>query len=185
MRVIDVLRKTAKRKLHTGAGFTLAEMLLTILILLMVSAIMVRGIPVAREAYEKVVLASNAEVLLSTTISTLRNELGTAQEIKTPDTATVSYYSPTRGAISRIFVAEEGQAIQFQRYYDRDGLSAAYDPVPLVSPETATQGLYVTFASVSYADGIVTFTGLSVDRTGGSRGLASRDALSVRVIAEG
>ena len=43
------------RKLRSNDAFTLAETLLAILILLMVSAIVAAGIPVAKNAYEKVV----------------------------------------------------------------------------------------------------------------------------------
>ena len=74
--------KAKKRKLNNKKGFTIAEMLVAILILLMVSSIVATGIPVAREAYEKVVLTSNAEILMSTAISALRNELGTAKDIE-------------------------------------------------------------------------------------------------------
>ena len=106
-----------RRKLHTENGFTLAETLLAVLILLMVSTIVATGIPVARNAYEKVVLASNAEVLLSTTISTLRNELGTATDVDIPDGAAgnkvksgkeITYYNSARGSLSRIFMTNGG-----------------------------------------------------------------------------
>ena len=63
------MEERIRKKLHSSKAFTLAETLLAVLILLMVSTIVATGIPVARNAYEKVVLASNAEVLLSTTIS--------------------------------------------------------------------------------------------------------------------
>ena len=61
--------KSIKRKLNSKKGFTIAEMLVAIIILLMVSSIVASGIPVARDAYEKVVLTSNAEILMSTAIS--------------------------------------------------------------------------------------------------------------------
>lgn len=184
--------KRSKKKLHNSSGFTLAETLLAVLILLMVSAIVAAGIPSAKNAYEKVVLASNAEVLLSTTITTLRNELGTAQDVKAPkpgdpvDT-TITYYNPTRGASSKLYVASGGEhdkEIMFQRYFSADGLvKADYAAAPLVSSKTATQDLYVTYTSVTYDKGIVTFSGLSVNRTSGTEGLASRDELSIRVIS--
>ena len=71
---VTIMKKIIYRKHHAIHGFTLAETLLAVLILLMVSSIVAAGIPSARRAYEKVVLASNAEVLLSTTITTLRHE---------------------------------------------------------------------------------------------------------------
>lgn len=187
------MEERIKAKLRSSKGFTLGETLLAILILLMVTTIVAAGIPVARDAYEKVVLASNAEVLLSTTITTLRNELGTAQDVKKPVAETgekantvITYYNPTRGASSKIYVASDGtQGIMFQRYYSEDGLSAAYEPSPLLPPKTSTQDLYVTYEEVTYDKDkrIVTFFKLSVNRTSGAQGLASRERLSIRVIS--
>ena len=71
------VRKKGK-KIRDAHGFTLAETLLAVLILLMVSGIVAAGIPVAKKAYEKVVLAADAQLLLSTTVAELRDEIGTA-----------------------------------------------------------------------------------------------------------
>ena len=94
-------------------------------------------------------------------------------------------YNPTRGASSKLYKASGGdndKKIMFQRYFSAEELSAAYNAEPLVSSKTATQDLYVTYESVTYSDGIVTFSGLSVNRTSGTEGLASRD-VSIRVIS--
>ena len=187
-----MLKDKIRQKIHSKGGFTLAEMLLAIIILLLVSVIMVTGIPAAKEAYEKVVMASNAEVLLSTTISALRNELGTAQDPDTsteatgkPDGSAITYYNSARGATSRIYVPDDGDGkIMIQRYYSADGLSKNDEAVRLMSSKASTADLYVTYSSVTYADGIVTFTGLSVDRESGATGIAKRDTLSIRVINE-
>ena len=182
-------KKVQERKLHSRKGFTLAETLLAVLILLLVSAIVVSGIPSARDAYEKVVLSANADMLLSTTVTTLRNELGTAQDVEASGT-TIAYYSPDRGASSKIFVNAKAndadsspRPIQFQRYYSRDGLGAQNDPEQLISPSRATGDLYVTYDNVEYRDGVITITGLSVNRTSGSTGLSSLSTLSIRVIS--
>ena len=62
-------------------GFTLAETLIAVLILLMVSGIVAAGIPAAKEALTKAVNASHSQLLLSTTMTALRNELGSARSI--------------------------------------------------------------------------------------------------------
>ena len=181
-----------KGKLHSNKAFTLAETLLAVLILLMVSTIVATGIPVARNAYEKVVLASNAEVLLSTTISTLRNELGTAMNVDIPGGATensvksgsdITYYNSSRGSSSKISMTSGGTDIQFQRYYSANGFSKGSEPVNLISDKTATNNLHVTYNQVKYNKdtGIVTFSNLAVKRD--STVLASREELSIRVIS--
>ena len=54
------------KRLNSRTGFTLAEVLITVLILLMITAVVAGGMPVAANAYYKVVDAANAQVLLST-----------------------------------------------------------------------------------------------------------------------
>ena len=186
------MEERIKRKLRSNKAFTLAETLLAVLILLMVSTIVATGIPAARNAYEKVVLASNAEVLLSTTISTLRNELGTAMDVDIPGGTRegnvkkgtgVSYYNTARGSLSKISMETEGTDIQFQRYCSVEGLSVGSDPVNLISDKTATNNLHVSFSSVAYNQnaGIITIFKLAVKRD--STVLASRAELSIRVIS--
>jgi prepilin-type N-terminal cleavage/methylation domain-containing protein len=178
------LKTKIKKKLHSRAGFSLTELLLAVLILLMVSSIVVAGIPAAREAYEKVVLSSNADVLMSTTISMLRNELGTAGDIEVKESA-ITYYNSTRGAYSKIYKAGERADIMLIRYFNKAALDTqASDPEYLISKETATNNLHVTYGSVTYtpATGIICFSNLAVRHD--SKTLASRESLSIRVITE-
>lgn len=114
-----------KRKVKSQSGLTLAEMLVATIILLLVSAIVVQGIPVAKNAYEKVVVAANAKVMLTTAITALRNELATAQRIR-QNTVGVTYYSSDRGADSSIYMNTEDKldsnypagAVMIQEYED-------------------------------------------------------------------
>ena len=92
-----------KKKLKNRGGFTLAETLLAVAILLLVSAIVATGMPAAKNAYEKVVLASNAEVLLSTAASALRDELGTAWNVQTKGTG-VTYFSASTGTRTELTI---------------------------------------------------------------------------------
>ena len=62
-----------KKRLKNQAGFSLAETLLAVLIMLLVSVIVANGIPVARNVYNNVIVGANAQVLLSTTVTALRN----------------------------------------------------------------------------------------------------------------
>ena len=57
------------------SGFTIAETLVAVLILLMVSSVVAAGIPAAKSAFEKVVVGANAEILLSTSVASLRDQL--------------------------------------------------------------------------------------------------------------
>lgn len=113
----------AREKLNSRAGFTLAETLLAVLILLLVSTIVATGMPVARTAYEKVVLTSNAETLLTTAISALRNELGTAWKVEQlKDENGVTYFSASTGTRSKLYI--ENGTIKILDYAEATSLDA-------------------------------------------------------------
>ncbi len=170
-------------------GFTLAETLMAMLILLMVSGIIAAGIPVAKDAYTKVVRVSNAEVLLSTTVSTLRNELGTATSVERPDpteedgvtTYAVTYFNGTRRSSARIYF-KNGDEVWLQRYYgdNIDPSVKESEPEKLMSSTVSTKDMIVTCDSVSYSNGIITFNNVAVKA--GSDTLTSR-TVSIRVIS--
>ena len=200
------LKGRPKRKLHEKSGFTLAETLLAVLILLMVSAIVAAGVPAAKNAYEKVVLASNADVLLSTTISALRNELGTAQDVETTVgstdghlTTVITYYNKAAETTSKICLnsdlsegvktSDPDGTIMYQRFAATSlSLSSGGDITRLVSKAASNKNLYVTYTTADYDEstGIITFSNLRVCRESGTAAgnpLASRDTVSIRVIS--
>ena len=177
------------RKLKERAGFTLAEMLLATLILLLVSSIVVAGIPAAKNAYEKVVLGSNAQILLSTTAAALRDELGTAWDVKAGE-GELRYFSADTGTVSRLYI--ENNMIMLQEYAgleDIDGNKTGRVR-PLISEAAATSDLYVTYGSVSYdgQNGIVKFSDLKVCRSSNDAVIAgmgdeSGGSLTIRVFS--
>jgi len=115
----------AKEKLRGQRGFSLAETLLAVLILLLVSVIVATGMPAAKNAYERVVVASNAQALLSTAATSLRNELGTAWNVIIDDStvktnagtagSSVTYNSANTGGLSKIAL-DEDTGITLQEY---------------------------------------------------------------------
>ena len=109
------------RKLNRAAGFTLAETLVAVLILLMFTAVVAEGLPAAVSAYRKAVDASNAQILLSTTVDALRGELSTAWDVET-DGTTISYKSSHTGAESKIYLDDKKQII-LEEYAGDDGNS--------------------------------------------------------------
>lgn len=185
------MRKLLKNKIKGKSGFTLAETLLAVLIMLMVSAIVVAGIPAAKNAYENVVLGSNADVLLSTAISSLRNELGIAKNIKVNGNE-IQYYNEARGAISKIRLGNDpsnssiSNTILLQRYAKEegdDGIGINGPEERLVSGIASTDKLYVTYRSVVNnveTNGTIDFSDVAVKRDDSV--LAQCPSLSIRVI---
>lgn len=160
--------KTKKLDRDRRGGFSLLEMLATMLILLMVSAIVAAGIPSAVQAYEKVTRRANAEMLLSTSVSALRDQLGTASRITvSTDKKTVTFFSDNTGSYSKIYPDPLGSdtspsgVLMLQEYLMPSLITGSTgvtsdsitppDPRPLVTHAAATKGLYITYDSISPA----------------------------------
>ena len=95
------MRKTRK-KLKKCAGMSLAETLMAMLILLLVSSVIAAGIPAAANAYRKAVDAANAYALLSETVNALRSEFSTAWGVQKINDTDVVYYSSKTGAKTKL-----------------------------------------------------------------------------------
>lgn len=167
--------KRIRIKLKKSGGFTLAETLLAVLILLLVSAIVAEGMPVVRNVYEKVFIGANAQVLLSTTVTALRDELGTAWDVSVgADGKSVTYFSASTGAQSKLYL--DGNTIMITEYVEYDGLNTAAESkdntYALVSEAASTgnrkNDLQVLFDSieVNKDNGIVEIKNLRVQHDG-------------------
>ncbi len=177
-----------KQKLKSRRGFTLAEMLLTTLILAVITVIMTNGVSSVTNAYNKMIRGSNAQILLSTTVASLRNELGTAQDI-TVTGNTIEYRSARTGATSAISCDEGEEPIMLDEYTDEeyDEFKEANPDMTfkrqLVFSDTATDDMFSVYSSVTYSKttNVVTFTDIEVRR--GEDTLASLDSLQIKIIA--
>lgn len=130
------MKKKLRSVFNSTGGFSLAEVLVAVLILLMVSEVVVGGIPSAIQAMDKITRASNAQALLSTTLIRLREELTTATDVEIVGDSEVKFKDPY-GIDSTIkYNTEEGkEGLIIQR-----GTLEAY---PLVSDAAANKDLYV------------------------------------------
>ena len=192
---------TAFRKLNQQNGFSLAEMLVAILILLMVSSVVAGGVPAASNAYSKAVDAANAQVLLSTAATALRDELGTAKNVSIEGT-TIRYYSADNGNYSELTVDgsdEKKPVILLTSYLGEkirnsttdlsagSGAATTYGAGEetvqweLVSQAASTKKLGLKYESVKYNNGIITFTDLKVLKN--LNILAKLDTLEIKVIS--
>ena len=150
-----------KRK-NRQKGFTLAEALIAVLILLMVSAVVAAGVPAAKRAYEKVTVSANAQVLISTAASALREELGTASDVEESGTG-VKFYSSKTGSSARIYTDGDG-VIMLENYISYDGEVPESTVRALVNKQTSTPDLYVTFEGIDVGETAATVKDLHVTR---------------------
>ena len=93
-----------RRKKRAEAGFSMAETLVALIIILLVSSIIAAGMPAAQKAFYNVRESANAQMLLSTTLTELRNELTTASNIQNKD-GVLTYINPVNGDSSLKFDA--------------------------------------------------------------------------------
>ncbi len=181
---------TIKKKLKGKSGFTLAETLLAVLILLLVSVIVANGIPVARNVYNNVIIGANAQMLLSTAVTALRNELGTAQDVTVGTNNTdIIYYKPSIGAYSKLSVDVEGiKLLDYVNKTDGKPLSVAgktgeRTPERLVTKAASNGNLIVTYTNASVSGDIITFSTLEVKQETGSKStLVTLDELKIRLV---
>lgn len=184
------MKVTIIRKKNTS-GFTLAETLVAILIMLMVSSVVVAGIPAAANAYTKAVDAANAQALLSTTITALRNELGMAQDVKVNGTE-VTYFNLDNQNYSKInttsseIILTEFVGIQDAAPAAGTGSSSPKTRVrPLISKSAKTQMLTVSYSGVTCNSKVITFSDLSVKKGEGESAatIASAPSFEIRFIS--
>ena len=176
-------------KIKARSGFTLAETLLTVLILLLVSGIVATGIPVAKNVYDKTIVAANAQVLLSTAVTALKDELGTAWDVAIgEDGKSFTYFSADTGARTRVYM--DGNTIKIQDYTEVDGLIITTDsgvgtPRPLISQKSMTDNLIVRYdAENSGLSGdTISINKIEVCRNGSEDALAGLDSLVIRPVS--
>ena len=183
-----------RTKLKGHGGFSLAETMLAVLILLLVSVIMANGIPVARNVYNNVIVGANAQTLLSTTVSALRNELGSAQQVQIKNDKDIIYYKNSIGAYSKLS-SDATKTIQLLDYVnqntgetatnvkDAKGNTVTPTSRPLVS-DAASNGnlkLIATYESVEKNGSIITFHNIQVRRSTDETVLAKLERLDIRL----
>jgi len=177
-----------KKKQRDNGGFTLAETLLAVLILLLVSTIVATGMPAAKNAYEKIIVAANAQVLLSTGATALRDELGTAWNVQVASNA-VTYNSADTGGKSEIKLNSSDQnKIYIQEYTKNDYLNVTEKTSigkerPLVSDKAASDDLILTYTSLTQSGTSIVITGLSVKSKDGRDMAKLESNLTIPVIS--
>jgi len=147
-------------KLKKRGGFSLTELLISVLILALVSAVVATGVPAAVGAFKKVVEKANAQLLLTTATHALRNELDMASDVEvSPDGLTISFIS-NKNYEREITSGSEGIQVRYT-----NGGSYAN----LVSEEAAS-GLIVQFTGAVYNkdDSTITIKGLNVTNNEGT-----------------
>ena len=140
-----------KRVIRNKKGFTLAETLLAATITLIVAGLLAGGIPLALNAYHKVVDSANAHVVLATLTTELRDELALANDVTSNGTSLT--YTNKSGRNTNLYKKDDG-------IYLKDTKSGS--EALLLSKASMANNLYVAYDSVAFSNGMITFTNLKV-----------------------
>ena len=185
--------KQVRKKTDNQRGFSLAETLVALIIILLVSSVVAAGMPAAEKAYVKVQESADAQVFLSTTLIELRNELATASEIsmgtskmkptktqKTIKGSVINYVNPITGESSISFDTENGCFI-ITSYQDIGSYQRK-----LVSDSAKTNTLKVSYSGSLFtydasADSI-TVAPLSVQSKSGNNVAQLQNSYIIRVL---
>ena len=169
-------------------GFTLAETLIAMLLMAFVGMIVTGGIAMGARVYGEIVERSNAELLLSTTLLELRDQLDRVQEVRTVTNSGVTtlYYRDrtsnwkaltslgrksdgTPEKNSKVPGGEQFREMprgiyltEFSGYSIAGAPTAVLNTQLMVSDEAAGKSLYATYESIEYKDGNFVITGLRV-----------------------
>ena len=130
MRMMNKIRK----KLSTGRGFSLGELLAATIILLLASQVMAEGVTFAVRMYNESLTRSHARQLCSTLTASVETELRYATSITYDESTGVlqTYFSPNYGEIA-IKATEQDQTVYrrliSESSYSSFGLKAEIDAI--------------------------------------------------------
>ena len=169
-----MVKTQRKHRLPTDhRGITLVEMLVVVVIILLFTALVVTGTQLSLYSYSSITDESNAEVLLSTTVTLLRTEFATAADISvSADGKEVSYIKGSSGISSVIRSGDTASDTNVQIY-----IKQADKERPLVQTVTATNGLCVRYDGISYENGRITVTDLEVYKASSDKVLSSLESV--------
>ncbi len=172
--------KAVIRKLRNNVGTSLAEVLVTVLLLSIMGLALTVGVTTVHRTYSQIVRKANEQTLLSTTLIEMRNAIR-----KSVDYDNGKFKSEEGYWFSFENAGAGEKGIQIAYYMEADG--AKVESIPLVSEaDGKISNVYSSFSSVTPAagkDGVFVITGLEVGN--GTDVPTKLDSYKVRQIIKG
>lgn len=141
------------KKLKSQQGFSVVEMLMAILILILTLSFIGGGVTVIKDAYLKITLRTEAHTLLSTIITAVSNELQSANDVKKIEEARENIYWS-------FYNIERGYRMYFENtnnnIYIKTEVSS--EELPLLTEKTITNGLVPKIEDLTYENQVFTYT---------------------------
>ena len=184
---------------RNNKGFSLAEMLMAILILLLATGLIAAGIPSAIRTYRKVMDTVDGQIFMSTTMTCLRDELDSARDIEIKDN-TIKYIDANGFSCTMKLITEDDESNDekgifivrknpFKTGASYVGVNGAYSneevDIPLVSKSAADYRFYAQFSSVTKSGSTITFANLkTIDSSAGKKEIIDVGDYMVLIINE-
>lgn len=152
----DSMNRNRIKTIKSRKGFSLMEMLVTVLLMSLATLAVAAGVTAAVRTYRRMTLKAEAQTLLGTAIAAVDDDFATA-DLSTlnfgSDGADVSFFSGNRGY--EVHIHNEGGTI-----YMTDAQSSSSDPsasgsssaigaIPIVTTKTRTQNLKLQIKDIS------------------------------------
>lgn len=171
------------RKLRSAVGASLAETLVTILLLSIILSAVVAGIPAVMSAYREVRLKADAQTLLATAVTAVTDELRYAEDVQY-STDDYTFYSSKRSAtiklVNSTYVVTESTSSDLSDHGIFIQNITTGNQTPLLTRQTQTLGLYASLTPGSMENGCIVYT-VSVISSDGK--VIESTALKVRPIS--
>lgn len=160
----EQMKKKLLHKLNNRRGFSLTEMLATVLIMGFVGIIITTGAATVQRVYRKVVAHANAQTALTTTITLMKDQLAFADPESIGDGSGTGAFSGVSQTISFQNLNSGEQTITL--HPGSASGTATIDPNAAASGTNGTTGIDVTAGGTNGATGGATDAGT----TGGGNG---------------
>lgn len=154
--------RRGRSKLQNTDGFTLSEMLMTVLLISLVGMAITGGIVAARNVYQRISLRADAQTLLATTVSALTEDLASVTSCTDADGKDVSgKLINDKGEFAEnvfLYAGSRGYQMQYKNgTYKNDTEKAILvvpkmqtgAEIPLLPKKVQTRGLYAYIESLS------------------------------------
>ncbi len=148
----------ARRKRWLRSGASLAEMLVTVLIMSFVMIAITGGIAAAVRSYRTISLEADARTLLATSITALSEKIEKTRAPEGSGEAAITVSGD--GTIDLAYYEGSGTSVQIENNGE-SGIQVTYGEnltEPLVTDKTSTLGLYTKLESATCEGNAVTFS---------------------------
>ena len=155
------------KKISAEKGFSLAEVMATIALIGILGAMIAGLIPVIRNVMNRITMVARSEILLSNTVTVLRDYLRYADDVIGSDNTyrftggdnwiyEISTDSENHGWITITPIAPSGNALEI------DTENSTVTDWRILTANSASEQLVPTFESISYSNGTFTISGLTI-----------------------